>query len=303
MKSWILCATLLSGCAAFGQQPAFEVASIKPAAPMQMGKMMIRMTADAGMLRYTNVSLEDCIRNAYRVKDFQVQGPDWLGGARFDIVAKLPDGASQDQVPEMLQALLADRFKLVLHREAKEHAIYALVAAKGGPKLKPAEVSADVPPPGDGPAVSGGMVAGGPGGLPKGGPPRGNVMMRMDSAGAHLKAPSATIAMLADMLSRFSERPVVDMSGIEGRYDFDLVFSPETIHGMAGGPGPGPGRGPMMAPPPGGAPEHPPVDAPPAGSAGSIYDSVQHYGLKLEPRKAPMEILIVDSIEKTPTEN
>jgi uncharacterized protein (TIGR03435 family) len=284
MRSWILSVSLLS-CpfAASGQQtpagkPAFEVASIKPSEPMPMGQMRIRMTADAGMLRYTNVSLKDCIRVAYRVKDFQVQGPDWIASARFDIVAKIPDGVSQDQIPEMLQSLLAERFKLAFHRETKQHAIYAMVAAKDGPKLKPAET------PAGNPAPSGGTP-------PPTGMPRGPMMIQVDQEGAHLKTPSATLANLAEAISRFSERPVVDMTGIQGQYDFDLVFSPETLRG-----GPAGMRPPM--PPPGGndassSPE----------PAASIYDSVRRYGLKLEPRKAPMEILVIDHIEKTPTEN
>lgn len=249
---------------------------------MPMGQMRIGMSADAGMLRYTNVPLKDVIRVAYRVKEFQVQGPDWISSTHFDIVAKLPEGASKDQVPEMLQALLADRFKMTAHRDTKEHAIYAMVVAKGGPKLKPAEKEA---------APVGNQI-GDPG---KGGmPPRGNMMIQVDGAAAHLKAPAATLPNLAEMLSRFSERPVVDMTGIQGQYDFDLVFSPETMGGMPGGrPGP--------MPPPGGG-QHPTADAP-AESAGSIYESVQRYGLKLEPRKAPMEVVIVDQIEKTPTEN
>ncbi len=288
MKAWILCASLISCCVAFGQQPpqkiTFEVASIKPAAPMPMGKMAVGMNSDAGMLRYTNVSLKDCIRTAYRVKDFQVQGPDWIESTRFDIVAKLPADSTKDQIPEMLQTLLADRFKLTLHRETKEHAIYALIVGKGGPKLKPAEVQTR-----EGPPAGGNLGSGGP-------PRNGMMMMRVDPAGAHLKAPSATLAQLAEMISRFSERPVVDMTGIQGQYDFDLVFSPENMkgmmHGLPGGPMPcrqvkGSVRRRMRRSEP----------------AGSIYESVQRYGLKLDPRKAPMEILIVDHIERTPTEN
>src|SRR6185437_10301848 len=119
--------------------------------------------------------------------------PDWIEQARFDIVAKLPEGTTQDQIPEMLVALLADRFKLTVHRENKEHAIYALVAGKNGPKLKPAEVQnteapggngpmpggepspggappPPPPPPGSGPVPGDGraMVGNGPGGLPRG---------------------------------------------------------------------------------------------------------------------------------------
>jgi uncharacterized protein (TIGR03435 family) len=241
------------------------------------------MNADSGMLRYTNVSLKDCIRVAYKVKEFQIEGPDWLGSARFDITAKFPEGATKDQIPDMLQALLADRFKLALHRDTKDHAIYALVVGKGGPKLKPAEVTAPelppngpLPPPGRGPI------------------PRGAMMMTMDGSGMHLKASSATLAGVAEAISRFTERPVVDETEIKGQYDFDLVFSPETTRGMrtlAGG---------SMPPPPPPGSEH--ADAP-AEPAGSIFDAVQRYGLRLEARKAPIEILTVDHIDKIPTEN
>jgi uncharacterized protein (TIGR03435 family) len=265
-----------ASCGAFAQQ--FEVASIKPAEPSPMGQIRVGMRADAGMLRYSNVSLKDCIRNAYRVKDFQVKGPDFIESARFDITAKLPDGASQDQIPEMLQALLAERFKLTLHHESKEHAVYALVAGKGGLKLKPAEVTA-------GPAAG---PAGPPPGPGAGGLPRGGMMVRMDEAGAHLKSPSVTLSNFAEMLSRFSERPVVDMTGIQGQYDFDLVFTPEVMHGpgrmMAGSPPPNSGEAP-------------------AEKAASMQEAVQKYGLKMEPRKAPMDLLIIDHIENTPTEN
>lgn len=255
---------------------SFEVASIKPAQPESGGRMRIGMNADAGMLRYTNVSLQDCIRQAYRVKEFQVEGPDWLKSARFNIVAKLPAGASKDRIPEMLQDLLAERFKLAVHRETKDHAIYALVTGKNGPKLKPAEAPApDQPAKGDG--------------IEKGRVPRGAMMMMLDPSGMHLKAPAATLGNLADMLSHFSERPVVDMTGIQGQYDFDLLFAPETMRGM---PPPPPGGGERPAP---GAAEKEP--------APSMFEAVQRYGLKLEPRKGPLEIVVVDHMERTPTEN
>ncbi len=282
MKSWILSVALLAPSLAFGQI-AFEVASIKPSDPQEEGRIMMRMGTDAGMLRYTNVALKDCIRVAYRVKDFQVVGPDWIGSTRYDIVAKLPAGSSEDQIPEMLQQLLAERFKLVVHRDTKDHAIYALIVGKGGAKLKPAEVTS-----------SNAAPAGGPG---RGGPPRGGMMVTVDGDGAHLKAPSATLASLGELISRFSERPIVDMTGIQGRFDFDLVFSPETLRGVTGGGG---GGRAMMAPGGGGGPA--PADGA-SDRAGSIYDSVQRYGLKLEARKAAMEVITVDQMEQRPTEN
>ena len=206
----------------------------------------------------------------------------------------------------MLQSLLAERFKLVLHRDTKEHAIYALVVGKDGPKLKPAEVQtrdAAAPPaePGDGkPEPAGAASAAtadvakttGPRG-PNGVPPRGAMMMMMDPSGMHLKAPAATLGGLTEALSRFTERPVVDQTGIKGQYDFDLVFAPETMRGMTRAAGP--------MPPPAG--EHAAGSEAPAEPGATIFDAVQQYGLKLEPRKAPLEILTIDHIEKTPTEN
>jgi uncharacterized protein (TIGR03435 family) len=274
--------------------PAFEVASIKVSEPAPMGRMMIRMGVDAEMLRYNGVPLREIIRIAYRVKDFQIEGPDWLESARYDIVAKLPEGATEEQVPEMLQALLAERFQLQLHKERKEHGVLVLVPGKDGAKLKPAEVQAAAP------------GAAGPGGPPapgRGGPAMGRGMMRMmmSPQGMVVTAPSTTLSNLAEILSRFTERPILDETGIQGEYAFEFTFQPESTRMMPGGlrgpvppGGPGAGPGPVGGTGPGGGAAEP---------AASIYDAVQRYGLKLEARKAPMEILVIDSIAKTPTEN
>ena len=296
MKPFV-CVMLVSCCAALGQQPAakisFEVVSIKPAAPSPMGQMRMNRGGDPGRARFSNFSLRDYIRVAYRVKDFQVEGPEWIESARFDVEGKFPEGATEAQVPEMLQSMLADRFKLTLHRNTKEHAIFALVAGKGGPKLKASEAV-----PADGGAPGGDSGRGGRGGMPRGG-----MTMEIDDAGAHLKASGVTLATLAEMISRFTEQPVVDMSGIEGQYDFDLLLAPEALRN---GPGPaGGGRGPG---PIGGAPAPQseganPVPQAQSSRAGTMHEAVQAYGLKLEPRKSQMEILIVDHIEKTPSEN
>jgi uncharacterized protein (TIGR03435 family) len=292
-----ICALLVSCCAALGQQPAakisFEVVSIKPAAPSPMGQMRMNRGGDPGRARFSNFSLRDYIRVAYRVKDFQVEGPEWIDNARFDVEGKFPEGATEAQVPEMLQSMLADRFKLTLHRNTKEHAIFALVAGKGGPKLKASEAA-----PGDGGAPGGDPGRGGRGGMPRGG-----MMMQIDDAGAHLKASGVTLATLAEMISRFTEQPVVDMSGIEGQYDFDLLLAPEALRNGAGGGGGGRGPGPIGGAP---APQSEganPVPQAQSSRAGTMHEAVQAYGLKLEPRKAQMEILSVDHIEKTPTEN
>ena len=118
-----------------GTPPEFEVASVKPAvggAPA--------MRASKGRLDISNVSLKAIVGQAYKLSLIQVKAPDWMDSARFDIAAKIPDGVvAKEQVPAMLQRLLAERFKLKVHRETKEQTFFALVAAKGGPKLKKAE--------------------------------------------------------------------------------------------------------------------------------------------------------------------
>jgi uncharacterized protein (TIGR03435 family) len=312
MKTSVLLPALLlvASAAAIAQQPqptlSFEVASIKPAAPDAMGRMRIMMNADPGMIHYTNVTVLDCIRVAYSVKEFQISGPEWLGSERFDIQAKFPAGATEDQVPEMLQSFLADRFKLQLHRETTEHAVYALVVGKNGSRLKPSEVEtrdepvlAAKPNPGENPPPDSHVRSGGEAGATTGGPnsgrpPRGAIMMMVDPSGMHLKANGATLGTICDSLSRFADRPVVDQTGIQGKYDFDLVFTPETMRGLPGGPG-GPKGMPMGAGPAGAETQSEPGP--------SIFDAVQQYGLKLEPRKAPLTQLIVDHVEKMPTEN
>src|SRR5215469_13712508 len=147
-------AGIVSGAALCQQAPAaaplaFEVATIKPSEPITAGpgKVMIRMGVenDGAMVKYNGMTLKALVQNAYSVKDYQVTCPPWMDEQRYNISAKLPDGATRDQAPEMLQSLLKERFKVTLHREKKDHPIYALVVGKGGPKLKVAEVSAGVP--------------------------------------------------------------------------------------------------------------------------------------------------------------
>src|SRR5579859_2649457 len=124
--------------AAFAQ-PAFEVASVKPAPPPSDNRMRVGMSGDAGRVNFSNVTLIDVMARAYNVKDKQISGPDWLKSERYDIVATLPAGAPRDQTPMMLQSLLEERFKLSLHRETKVLPIYALVVGKNGSRLHKAD--------------------------------------------------------------------------------------------------------------------------------------------------------------------
>jgi uncharacterized protein (TIGR03435 family) len=222
------------------------------------------MTADAGLVRYTNMTMKDCLRAAYRVRDFQIDGPAWMNDLRFQIIAKLPPGASMEQIPEMMQALLSERFKLSLRRDTKEQSAYALGVGKSGPKLKPALVTTDNPP----------ETALGPDGRP-----RPAIRIEFLPTGIVIHAPGASLAVLSETMSRFTERPVVDLTGLEGQHQFDVTFAPEMLRGLPW--------------------TRTSDDAP----APTLFEAVQEYGLKLEARKVPIEMLIVTHIEKTPTEN
>ncbi len=158
--------TALLSAAAFAQAaPArleFEVASVKPStAPTAGSSVNIGVKINGAQVHISSLSLKDYIRIAYRVKEYQVSGPDWLNGERFEIDAKLPSGVTRDQVPDMLQSLLADRFGLKLHRGTKEFPVYALVVAGSGMKMK------EVPPePGEEAPTTVDVVAtGGPAGV------------------------------------------------------------------------------------------------------------------------------------------
>lgn len=321
MGEKILLAVLLAASLSAQAPLTFEVASVKPAGaldPMaiQSGKMRVGMKIDGAMVDIASFSLTDLIRTAYEVKDFQISGPDWLGSTmsaqRFNVQAKIPDGATKEQVPQMLQALLADRFKLVVHRESKEHNVYALIVGKGGSKLKEADPEPAVPPvdpeapppePKKGETVMGqgasqvrisGSMEGGKGVTIKGGP-MGQMHMTMSDGRMHMEADRASMATLVETLTRFVDRPVVDMTGLKGSYHVAIDLSMEDLKNAAKAAG----MGAMMGAAEGGKPAAEASE--PAGS--SIFTSVQQMGLKLEPRKAPLDVIVVDHLEKSPTEN
>jgi uncharacterized protein (TIGR03435 family) len=275
MSLCAVCAYSISFGLAFAQlptdKPAFEVASIKAFDPDSAGQMWTGMSVDAGMVRYTNISLRQCIRTAYRVRDFQIEGPEWINDARFQIAAKLSADAQQSQIPEMLQTLLADRFKLSLRREMKEQSVYALVVGKDGPKLKRAEVTADDHAPAS---------------LGPDGKPRPLMGYQYLPAGVLVQAPAASLGSFAELLSKFTEHPVVDATGLDGQYEFHLTFAPESTRNLA---------------PPGTvAPDGRELFSEPATS---IFNAVQPLGLRLERRKAPIEMLTITHVERTPTAN
>lgn len=130
------CSVLITVAAWVSAQPAFEVASIKPADPNANGTYT---RSDPDRLTLENVSLKDCIERAFEVKDFSLVAPAWLDSARFNIVAKAPARTTRQQVNAMLQRLLIDRFHLTFHRETKVMPAYALVVDKRGLKIEQTE--------------------------------------------------------------------------------------------------------------------------------------------------------------------
>ena len=314
-------ALLLAASAALAQTPAapaltFEVASIKPAGPLDpvaiaSGKMRIGMKVDGAICDIASFSLRDLIRTAYEVKDYQITGPDWLGSnpmsaPRFNIQATMPEGATEKQVPQMLQALLADRFKLVIHRDTEDHSVYALIVAKSGSKLKESEPDPAAPEtpeePKKGETVMGqgssqvrisGNMADGKGVTVKGGP-QGQMKMSMVDGKMHMQAAKMNMSMLCEFASRFVDRPVVDLTELKGNYQVALDLSMDDLKNIAKAAG-------VVMPAGGGDGKGPAEASDPSGS--SIFLSLQQMGLKLEARKAPLEVIVIDHLEKAPTEN
>lgn len=322
-------------CAAglFAQTPAqpnskleFEVASIKPAAQLtpdliRSGKMHLGMNIDGARVDIGGMPVFALLPQVFKVKQYQIAGggtpQDFLNTERWDILAKLPDGATQDQVPDMLLNLLVDRFKLAYHRENREQPVYALIVGKTGAKLKDVSSEEDAPVPDAAGAVvmntgqgqvrisQDGGGRGGPGGRSGSAtissPQFGNMKIQMGQDGQmHLEAAKITMAGLAELLTGFVDRPVLDMTEMKGSYQVTLDLSMQDMlavvqarGGLAafGGPG-GPGAGAGAAVPSASDP-----------SGGAIFSAVQKLGLKLDARKASVETIVVDHLEKTPTEN
>jgi uncharacterized protein (TIGR03435 family) len=257
--------------------PTFEAASVKPTA--DTGRRGGRGTP--GRFQGFNLPARQLIRQAYDIHDSQiVGGPDWLASEGFDINATTGD-KPPDQMRFMMQTLLRDRFKLTFHTEKRELPIYALVVARSdgkiGPGLKripdgecpPPGARRGTPPPFDpnGPAPCGSMTFG-PG--------------RLLAHGVGIDMLARTIGGLP-AITAFN-RIVVDETKLEGQYDFDFKWTNEF--GPRGGP-----------PPPGPAPTPAPGDEP------SLVTALQEQlGLKLDPRRATVDVLVIDSAEK-PSEN
>jgi uncharacterized protein (TIGR03435 family) len=316
IRKFAVAAALAVGCL-FGQTPAaapaFDVATIRPAPPiqdivqqLQSGKApRMGMVIDGTRVNMGYQSLADLIRIAYRVKAYQVQGPSWMSQQRFEIQAKSPEGASHDQVPEMLQALLAERFKLAIHHDQKDLPVYALIVGKNGSKLTLASSEPDAPIPDSAGAMTLGtekgpmkIVQDGKGGaVMQGGGQAGIIKQSISDSGVHLEMTKATLPFMVDLLTSLMDRPVLDMTDLKGNYQVTLDLPMEDVQLLARRNAAAMGVQ-MPAPPP---------SANPANAAatpgGSVFTVMEKFGLKLDARKSPVETIVVDHLEKTPTEN
>jgi uncharacterized protein (TIGR03435 family) len=277
--------TLLASTALIAQtRPEFEVASIKPSPPIPPGQMNLGIRIDGAQFHSSYFSLKDYIRIAYKLKDYQVVGPDWISSERYEINAKLPAGATREQTNDMLQALLAERFQLKAHTGSKEFSVYALVVAKNGLTMKEAvptetsgETNVDVRASGSARGVSVNLGKG----------------ASFSLADNKFEAKKLNMQQLAESLARFVERPVIDMTGAKGVYDLSLEFAPEDyrvllIHSaVAAGVALPPGAMQLLE----------------GTSDAALLTAVQTLGLRLEPRKAPLETLVIDHVVKAPLDN
>jgi uncharacterized protein (TIGR03435 family) len=269
---------------AFGQAlPQFEVASIKASAEGAAYTVNIGVHIDGAQVTCTYLSLKDYVRMAYDVKEYQVVSPEWMASERFDIKARLPEGSKGGELRDMLKSLLADRFHMKVHKDSKDFPVYALVVDKAGPKLKESPVEeGDV-------KVANVTASGGPQGV--------TVSLGNGSfftfADNKLEGKKLDMPRFAETMARFTDRPVVDMTGLKGNYDFELKLSDEDFNAMRI-------RSAITAG----------VILPPQAmkllelsSGDSLHSALQSLGLKLEARKAPLEVLVVDSSDKMPTDN
>ena len=224
----------------------FEAASIKPANASRTGS---GINVAAARIRMINSSLKFCIEVAWNVKDFQVSGGSgWTSTELFDIDAVAAKPFEKGEYRKMLQSLLTERFALAIHHETQEKPGYALVVARNGPKL---------PPPVDDPGI---------------------LFSRSPTGDVTLTAKGASLSQLASALSSNLGQTVIDSTGLEGRFDVSMQWTPDRpLRSKSGEPIP------------------PPPDAVPGPS---IFTAIQEkLGLKLESRRVPVDVIVIDSAE------
>jgi uncharacterized protein (TIGR03435 family) len=286
-----------------GQTPdnlTFEVASVKSSPPPDPnGRVFFGPprggpgTSDPGQITWTNAALQNVLMTAYDIQIYQLTAPAWLGTERYDIVVKVPAGATKAQVSVMWQDLLKERFGMAVHHESKEFPVDELTVAKGGLKMKETILPPDAEP---------FTPAAGPPKLDKNGSPEMNGSGAITFISLNANNPTARMIVkglpssdIASRLAGLLRRPVIDKTGLTGKYDFTLEFTPD-LAGM-----------PLPSPPPG-DPGRAPSTAVSSGIASdpptSISSAVEkQLGLKLTSTKGKLDVIVVDRAEKIPTEN
>ncbi len=244
----------------------FEVASVKPAAPYKGGPIHIAMaggpgTEDPGRLTFSNATLRMVLNEAFNVSENQkVDGPDWLHDDMFDIVARLAPGATRDQMRAMLRNLLEERFHMAWHREKQDLPAYSLVRARGRVRLA----------------------------VPRN--PAGEPTHREKSHPGirSISCDNCTVGQFVKALGYPEGRTVFDETGLGGAYDFSLTYEPD--YGVCKGCVVG-GAGASAPPPPPLAEEAPPILS---------VALEEQLGLKLEKRKQPVDVLVIERIDRLP---
>ena len=265
------------------QEAKFEVASVRPSpeGPPAQGAAGVHITQQ--QVRFAYLSLRDYISIAYTLPIHRISGPDWINSTRFDIAAKFPEGAKEGDFPQLMQALLRERFKLQAHRESRESPVYVLEVAPGGTTLvavpddTPKDAPFSVTSSGDQNGVSADLGQG----------------ASFTFTNAKFEVRKVVMQALVDVLGRFMDRPVLDLTKLEGRYNISFPMTPEEYM-------------PMMVR----SAVNAGITLPPQAlqlldnpAISSVVDGLKSVGLLLQARKAPLDMLVVDSIERTPTEN
>ena len=325
MSKIILMLCLAAGfAAAQTRELQFEVATVRPAETfnaqdLMSGKAAVGVAVKGNRVTIRYSSLRDLAVQAWEVKPFDVQAPDWLGQQRYDITALIPEGATEKDVPQLLRSLLRDRFKMVAHKESKDTQVYALLEARGGNKMKPAPELAPPPPPDPNqpapdPAkdTGAGMVVNGE---------RMNIKQTANSQGGaqvaisggrngaqhvtvgadgnmHMEIERMTMADLAEQLALVLDFPVQDRTGLSGSFQVALDLTMGDLMGMMNKLNAASG-GAMLPP----EAQSRLAQMAAAEPGGTVMSSISKLGLRLEKQKGSVATLIIESAEKTPTEN
>jgi uncharacterized protein (TIGR03435 family) len=250
---------VLAHCGAFaqvnGSSPEFDVASIKATPPLMVkhGCSGGPGTSGPGLLTCENLTLFNFLAMAYRIQRYEVFGPDWIHAESFDLKAKVPPGTDMAQCRLMVQTMLKERFRLTLHHEDRTVPVYELAVLKAGHKLK-------------GPSSDSGNEKG----------PFSPVRPQ-PGGGLRMHMTNQPMAMFVELIAMHLDRPVADATGLKGKYDFDLAWSPRRT----------------MA-----------ASAPSDDSGPDLMLAVQEQlGLKLVQTNGPHNVLVIDHVDKVPTEN